>query len=79
MQHVPDAVGGAAANARAHAHARHEEARRLEAELGRLNAELGETRTRQEHLQRPSTFVTETGRYRLSNWVERIRARLDRR
>jgi FtsZ-binding cell division protein ZapB len=68
---MPDTTQGAAA--------RQAEAERLEAELAALNAELGRMRARQEHLQRPSTLVTETLRHRVAGWVDRLRARLGRR
>jgi hypothetical protein len=52
--------------------ARHDEARQLEAQLGVLNARLGEARVRQERMQRPTTVLTEWLPQRLS---ERLRRR----
>ena len=76
---MPDTPADAVDAARAHAAAQREIARGLESDLPALNTELGELRVRQERLQRPSTLVTETGRQRLANWIERLRARLGRR
>jgi hypothetical protein len=66
------------ASARSHAAAQREEARRLEAELPALNQRLGAARRRQEHMQRPSTLVTETARERVDSWLTRLRVRRSR-
>ena len=64
--------------ARAHAAAQRAETVRLTTELPALNAELGKTRRRQEHLQRPSTLVTESARDWAGSWLGRLRARRSR-
>jgi hypothetical protein len=61
------------ASARAHAAARHHEAQRLERQLPALNQRLGDARLRQEHMQRPSTLLTEVTRERLGGWLARLR------
>jgi hypothetical protein len=63
------------AAARQHAAARRDEARRLEAELPALNQRLGAARLRQEHMQRPSTLLTEAARERVDDWLVRLRIR----
>jgi hypothetical protein len=64
------------AAARAYAIAQRAEARHLESELAALNQRLGAARLRQEHMLRPSTFVTEAGRQRLERWLVRMHVRL---
>jgi hypothetical protein len=63
------------AAARQHAAAQRDEARRLEAELPALNQRLGAARLRQEHMQRPSTLLTEAARERVDDWLVRLRIR----
>ena len=70
-----DELRGAIATARAHAAAQGDQARRLEAELPAFNQRLGVARLRQEHMQRPSTLVTEVVRERFGAWIARIRIR----
>jgi len=65
-------------SARAHEAAQRAEAHRLEAELPELNARLGAARTRQEHMQRPSTLVTEVARLRVESWLARLPIRRTR-
>jgi hypothetical protein len=62
-----------------YAEAKREEARRLHEEVGRLNARLGEARTRQEHMQRPSTLITERLPEKFAEMRERARSRWRRR
>jgi hypothetical protein len=59
--------------------ARREEARQLQEELANLNARLGEARARQEHLQRPSTLMTERLPEKLAEYRDRARSRWRRR
>ena len=56
------------ASARAHEANQRELARNLESTLPALNGQLGETRLRQERMQRPSTLLTEAARSRLDRW-----------
>jgi hypothetical protein len=63
------------ASARAHEAAQHSAARRLEAELPVLNERLGAARRRQEHMQQPSTLVTEAARGRLDGLLVRLRSK----
>lgn len=53
--------------------ARLAEARQLEAQLGALNARLGEARLRQERMQRPTTVLTEWLPQRFSQRLRRRR------
>ena len=63
MRDVPaDELRRVIASARAHAAAQRDEAQRLERELPALNQRLGAARLRQEHMQRPSTLLTEAAR-----------------
>jgi len=66
------------ATARAHETAQRVEAQRLERELSELNQRLGAARLRQEHMQRPSTLLTESARQRLDGWLARLRIRRPR-
>jgi predicted nuclease with TOPRIM domain len=61
------------------AEAQREEAHRLQEELSRLNARLGEARARQERLQRPSTLLTERVPERWRELRDRARSRWHRR
>jgi hypothetical protein len=67
------------AAARAHEAAQHGEARRLEDDLPALNGRLGDARRRQEHMQRPSTLVTEAARERIDGLLARLRMKRSRR
>jgi hypothetical protein len=69
----PDELRRVIASARAYAAEQREQARGLESELPALNQRLGAARRRQEHMQRPSTLVTETARERLDGWLARLR------
>jgi hypothetical protein len=66
------------ASVRAYEAARRDEAQRLERQLPALNQRLGAARLRQEHMQRPSTLVTEAARERLDGWLARLRIRRSR-
>jgi hypothetical protein len=66
-------------SARAHAETQRAEAHRLRAELPQLNERLGAARFREEHLQRPSTLVTETAPLWIDRRHARLRARLRER
>jgi len=66
-------------SARRHTAAQRAEASRLAAEIPDLNARLGELRLQQEHMQRPSTLLTETARQRAAGWIERVRLRANPR
>jgi hypothetical protein len=62
-----------------YAEAQRGEARRLRQELAKLNARLGEARTRQERMQRPSTLIIEHLPQRLAELRDRARSRWRRR
>ncbi|HZB40404.1 MAG TPA: hypothetical protein VE487_05540 [Ilumatobacter sp.] len=66
------------ASAREHEAAQQGEARRLEAQLPALNGRLGAARRRQEHMQRPSTLVTEAARERIDGLLARLRMKRSR-
>jgi hypothetical protein len=63
------------AAARTHEAGQREIARNLESTLPALNHQLGEARLRQEHMQRPSTMLTEAAGARIDGLLVRLRLR----